>query len=160
AAREVDRWASRNHFFGQFFPSLLIAKRFLAGLQRHGHYFFPGRHLIEPIAIPEIPAPKSKPGTGHGKTRGPSASAFFDVVQLLAPEVGLAPAMTNAFADQRAAGFAQNSVIPLANGRNVFGRRKCSVGELHGAPLVLPHYTPKPLYLVQACGAASERPSH
>jgi hypothetical protein len=105
AAREIDRRAAGNHFFCQFLSSLLIPKRFFTGLQRHGHYFFPGRHLIESIAILERPTPKSKPSTRHGEARGPSAGAFFDIVQLFAPEVGLAPAMTDTFADERAAGL-------------------------------------------------------
>ena len=34
-----------------------------------------------------------------GELRGTAAGAFFDVVQLLAPKVGLAPPVTDAFAD-------------------------------------------------------------
>src|SRR5688572_32079308 len=43
--------------------------------------------------------------------------------------------MADAFADKRPARFLENGVVPLADVRNMLGRRERAVGKLHQAAL-------------------------
>src|SRR4029077_3720234 len=84
-------------------------------------------------------------------------AALFDVVQLLAPQIRLAPEVADAFADQRAAGLLEDRVVPLADVRDVLRRGESAVGELHQAALALADHAAQASDFIETGEAARDR---